>query len=115
MLSGQRTPRRGCVTCTIGTYSHDGSACLPSDCSPGTIPSWEGAERHDDGCIPCPQGSFSLGGSFTTCEPIDCPPGEVANRIGAVNNLGGCEACPPGTYSPAVKPLNACPPSVHPG
>jgi hypothetical protein len=66
------------------------AACKP--CGGGTYGVIEGADIGDETvCIPCPLGTFSLGG-VSAC--ANCLPGTYADEIGLLN----CTLCPHGTY-----------------
>lgn len=113
--------------CNAGQY-HNGSACVPSDCPPGSTNSTTDAFNATQGCKPCPAGTQSEGKDavactacaagtwaagpdpnkpndpgFSQCNPSECNQGQGNSTKNATSATEGCEACATGLISDGSK------------
>jgi len=89
---GDTTGAQVCTQCPAGTFNDETGLAACKPCGGGTYGVIEGADIGDETvCIPCPLGTFSLGG-VSAC--TNCLPGTYADEIGLLN----CTLCPHGTY-----------------
>ena len=121
-----------CEICPAGTYSPDGTACLP--CAEGTASAVPGSTSCEPcsvgfapnidrtGCEICPPGTYSPDG--TACLP--CPAGNISGEgaaicepclVGSAPNPEGtsCIPCDGGTYSADGIKCTICPPGTVSG
>ena len=109
----------GCVACGEGYNCPPGSSArIPASCNEGTYLPADKVFRGQDDCVPCPIGTWCVGGRSL---PKKCGVGSFAD----VGGLGECTDCAPGNYQdekgstsckvcPCCRPNPSCRPTPNP-